>query len=428
MDGHGQTPRLRHRVRVIGDERWMPLEELLNADRTVPRTLSVLRVNVFYAQSWLIVHYMMLGDRTGLLKNGITPYLQRTMDGQESLEAFEAVFGDLEDFERLLRQYLRRVRYQALEIDKPRNIDPDGFTATVLTEEQLDTRRGSYFVHRGLNEQGRAALDRALQLNPDNALAHEALGLLQYRAGSREEAKASFEKALSLNGTLFLPRYYLSFLDTAARPEDGGMSRAQVHLERAVQMNPYHAPSLARLALLYHSRGDKKELALTLARRAAGLSSTYAYAYVAQGVTAKANGMWAEARAALEAAVRLAPDYEYAQRELEDLERQQEEAERIRQHPFTGSWAFDGVRAWIQIDEDGRALHCAISRNGIERRTGILSGSEVTWTTIMPDGSEVESSSTVAIVGGELRFETGLGEFMLRRVPGVAAACEPIFD
>lgn len=423
---------------TVRNERWMSFEELLSADRTVTNSLSPRWTTVFYAQSWLILHYVMLGDRTGRLREGITPYLQLTRNGEASVDAFVEVFGDLEDFEQLLRQYLRRFQYQALEIDKPRNIEPESYTATVLSEDQLAARRGSFFVHRRFDEEGRAALDRALQLNPDNALAHEALGLLQYRTGSPEEAKASFEKAASLNGTLFLPRYYLSILDTTARPEDGGMPRAQVHLERAVQMNPYHAPSLARLALIYGSRGEKKELALTLARRAEALSPTSPYAYVAHGVTARAAGMFAEARAAFEAALRLSPDYEYAQRELEGLERvrkaeederirQIEDAERVRQYPFAGSWAFDGVRAWIQIGEDGKALHCAITANGIERRTGNLSGSEVTWTSLMPDGSEVENGSTVSIVGGELRFETELGEYMLRRVARVSVACRPIF-
>ena len=45
------------------------------------------------------------------------------------------------------------------------------------------------------------------------------------------------------------------------------------------------------------------------------VSPTWAYAYVAQGVAAKANGMIVEARFALERAQRLAPDYELAQTE-----------------------------------------------------------------------------------------------------------------
>jgi len=149
---------------TVRNERWMSFEELLSADRTFTNSLSARWTTVFYAQSWLIIHYMMLGDRTGRLREGITPYLQLTMNCQPSVDAFEAVFGDLEDFEQLLRQYLRRFQFQAIEIDKPRNIDAESYSATVLSEDQLAARRGSYFVHRRFDEEGRAALDRALQL------------------------------------------------------------------------------------------------------------------------------------------------------------------------------------------------------------------------------------------------------------------------
>ncbi len=158
-----------------------------------------------------------------------------------------------------------------------------------------------------------------------------------------------------------------------------------------------------------------------MARRAAALSPTYAYAHMAPGFAAKANGFFAEARVALETTVRLAPDYEFARTELEEVKR-------IQQYPMSGSWAFEGIRGWLQIDVDGRALRCRITRSGIARETGALAGSVVTWTTPAADGSVTKISDTVSVAGAELRLKTEQGEFLLRRTAGLPAACEPIFD
>jgi hypothetical protein len=102
-----------YNLQILADERWIPLEELLGADRAYTNSLSERRTSVFYAQSWVLVHYILLGDRTGELSGGFTPYLQATMSGQPSVEAFEAAFDDLDDIETQIRRYLQRFRYNA---------------------------------------------------------------------------------------------------------------------------------------------------------------------------------------------------------------------------------------------------------------------------------------------------------------------------
>lgn len=417
---------------ILERERWMPLEDLLAADHGFTRTLSAHRSSIFYAQSWLIIHYALIGDRSGRLAGAVTPYLQNVMGGQSSVAAFEATFGELEAFERELRQYMQRYRFQALHLDPPRGIDRETFTATPLTPDQFQARLGSFFVHTGRRDEGRAALDLALQINPDEATAHEAMGVLHYRADDREEARASFERAVSLNGTLYLTPYYLALIERSGSSDPEAMDRARAHLERAVQMNPYHGPSLAHLAMQYAYAPDEAELALTLARRAAGVSPDYPYAYAAQGVAARENGLLREARAALEMAVLLSPDYEFARTTLEEVVEWLD-------YPFSGTWAAEGVRMWLQVDIDGRAMRCSFTRLGLSRRAGVLADRAFDWAD-PPAGDEPAATATggppvadrepVRIEAGRLFLDTGQGEVELRRRSRYRPpqACEPILD
>lgn len=191
-------------------------------------------------------------------------------------------------------------------------------------------------------------------------------------------------------------------------------------LERAVQMNPFHAPSLARLAILYASTGEQTELALTLARRAAAASPDDSFAYIAQGVAAKQNGLTIEARAALETSLRLAPGYQLAQTELEEVKR-------IQQYPMSGAWTSE-AGLWLQIDVDGTTLRCRLTRSGAARQTGTLAGSVITWTTPTADDTGVESRDNVELAGGRLRLENEQGEILLWRVDAMPGACDPLFN
>ncbi|MGD8329207.1 MAG: tetratricopeptide repeat protein [Acidobacteriota bacterium] len=409
-------------MQILENERLLPLEELLTADRAFVDSLSAYRVNAFYAQSWALIHYMMLGDRTHGYSERITPYLQYVRDGQTSVEAFEAAFGAIEDLEREVDQYLHRFRFQALRIDRPQGIEDADHAARPLAAHEYHARVGDYFVHTGHPEEARAELDEALRLDPNDSVAMEALGVLAYRNGDAEEARARFEQAASLNGALSLSRYYLAIIDMASGLDAAGRERVKANLERAVQMNAAHAPSLARLALLYDSAGEQPDLALTLARRAASLSPDSPFAQLAHGITAKSNGQMIEARRALATATRLAPDYAPARAELEEVER-------ILEHPLSGSWAFEGLQGWVQFDVDGRALRCRVVMGGrLARDTGTVDGSSVTWIERAADGAVTESFETASLEGGTLHLDSERASFTLRRTRYVPESCEPLFE
>lgn len=75
----------------------------------------------FYGTSWLLTHYLQIhglaNDRE--LGGKTRDYLARYHEGQDSVEAFEEVFGPLDEFDRVIASYARQSRLPVLNWTKP---------------------------------------------------------------------------------------------------------------------------------------------------------------------------------------------------------------------------------------------------------------------------------------------------------------------
>ena len=92
-EGGGFRPRdagpPRERVRILSERRLMPLERLLTLD-TLPDAPE--ERWLFYAQSWAIVHFLLLGQENAP-PNQIVTYLEAIRSGQSRDSAFQQAFG-----------------------------------------------------------------------------------------------------------------------------------------------------------------------------------------------------------------------------------------------------------------------------------------------------------------------------------------------
>jgi hypothetical protein len=100
-----------HEGHVYGlRERFIPLTELLAVDHRSPLYNEGDRRSIFYAESWALVHYLMIGNpqREGQLAKYLTKYA----DGVPNDRAIKEAFGVTEaQLEKELRQYVQQSRY-----------------------------------------------------------------------------------------------------------------------------------------------------------------------------------------------------------------------------------------------------------------------------------------------------------------------------
>jgi len=98
---------------------------------------------------------------------------------------------------------------------------------------------------------------------------------------------------------------------------EGDYEGAIVELERAVELNPQHAPALFHLAYICDLRGDD-ERAMELYKRCAALRPTYTNALVNLGVLYEDRGQYDEAIACYRRVLSVEPDHPRARLFLKD--------------------------------------------------------------------------------------------------------------
>jgi len=254
----------------LNQQKLLPLEALLSAGHDSPYYNESNKASVFYAQSWALTHFLLF-DKTSRENQWLVKYLTKTANGQPPMEAAEQVFGDLKLFARKFDNYIRQQVFLAIKAKPDTVIDEKTFPARALNEAEAAALVGDFHVHTNRPVEAKAALERALALDPKSALAHESFGVYYLRQQNWEEAARWFEKAVQLDSKSFLAYYHAAVLVV----QRGGMAdeseTAASRLRRAIELNPAFAPAYSTLAGLYTAQDEKLEEALTLARRAASL-------------------------------------------------------------------------------------------------------------------------------------------------------------
>ncbi len=105
-----------HLDRLRG-RKLLPLEALFSVDRSSPYYTEKNMVSIFYAQSWALTHYLMIGDETGQAKTMLGKYLNLLQNDVDHQEALQQSFGDLKALEEKLESYVRKHQFVGLEMD-----------------------------------------------------------------------------------------------------------------------------------------------------------------------------------------------------------------------------------------------------------------------------------------------------------------------
>lgn len=382
---------------MLREEELLPLSELLAASVGDPATApEAHRSAMFYAQSWALVHYIMFGAERDALRPRMNVFLAAVEDGASPVAAFESQIGSVEAMDEALRRYVRRSELTALRMDRPETPDPSEFLARALPPAEARARLAQYYALTRRRVEAESHVAEALALAPASALAQETAGYLRYLDGDKSEAVERFEAARRLDGSRALTFYFLAQMraETLAGLDD--LAYVRESFERAASLDPLHAPSLARLSLLYRGEPGKRETALALADRASALAPDDAVARTAFGIALKQAGRIEEAVAELESALRLDPASALAREELE-------EARQASAFPMFGVWQYESYQLWLRVDAEGRALRCRVDTDGtLHWDEGRIDASELSWS----DGA-VESVSLEhgRLVLGGVRYD-----------------------
>ena len=233
----------------------LPIPDLLRADYSSDFYLREDRSAFFYAQSWLLAHYLVLGRAGG--RESLRDYLAAIAQGGEAVAAFRNAFGeDPASLMPRLRSYLDATALPVARVPVPAAADVDAPALTSPSPGEVDGLLGDLLLHQDRSREARRHLERSLAADPGSGAAREGLAAVALRQARWDEARAQLRAALDRepDSPLALYRYADKLVIEASRRgevlSDADTDAAVAALEKAVRQVPHFADAAELLARL----------------------------------------------------------------------------------------------------------------------------------------------------------------------------------
>jgi tetratricopeptide (TPR) repeat protein len=259
-------------LRLLAHEPLLPLAELFAVTRDSPSYTEREHQRIFYAESWLLTHFLMAGDNAGY-RSRFGDFTTLLREGQNPVPAFtNALRTTLPAVETDLRRYLAAGRFEPIQFNLPANV-AGGKTVAVrkLTPVENYFRLGDELLRIDRLDDAEKFFTDAQKLAPASPLPYEGLGLLAVRREQRDEALREFKAAFARGSTSFLAHYLYASeklrLAADARGWRGSLPKntaAEIHAEllKSIVLMPYFGPAHELFGSLEMAQGGDLTLAL----------------------------------------------------------------------------------------------------------------------------------------------------------------------
>ena len=251
---------------LLRQNRLLPLATLFVIDTASPYYHEENKGSIFYAESWALTYYLELKnsrDKT----NQLVDYAQLLSQHVDAVTAATRTFGDLKQLQSALEVYVRQGTFQYFRIPGATDVDDSAFQSHALTNVQADAVRADFLAYNQRSADARALLDRILQEDPNNVLAHETMGFLEFQEHHIDEARNWYAQAVKLDSQSYLAHYYFAAISMNGPLDEAGETQVENSLRASIKLNPSFAPSYDRLAafLAMHHRNldEARMMALT---------------------------------------------------------------------------------------------------------------------------------------------------------------------
>lgn len=287
---------------------FLPLDRLFAIDHDAPEYNESTRAGVFYAQSWLIVHYL-VGRAREEGPEKFNDFLNRLAAGESADEACRGALGmDLAALEQALRGYVNRPSFEYIRM-RFTELPPEPEIAIQPVGRGAILTALAGYLAQVQPEDGSAAsshLEAALEASPGSGDALAIAAYLEAREGRLEVAAERFDRALAgsprkashlvlypglrlREGAAALPKQDLQTLRTALRRATrldpglgeahallgfsylGGASKEAAEgrqaLERASELLPARPEIAYNLAMLQANAGEFAAARATIGSR-----------------------------------------------------------------------------------------------------------------------------------------------------------------
>jgi tetratricopeptide (TPR) repeat protein len=240
---------------LLRQSKLMPLPALFAVDHSSPYYHEENKGSIFYGESWALTHYLELKDYRDKTDR-LTQYAQLLAQNVDNVTAATRAFGDLKQLQSTLEGYVRQGSFQYLRIPGATDVDDSAFQSRPLSTSQADAVRADFLAYNDRGADARALLTHVLQDDPNNVLAHETMGFLEFRERHMDEARNWYAQAVKLDSQSYLAHYYFAAITMNASMNATEQSQVESSLRASIKLNPNFAPSYDRLGAFLAMRSS----------------------------------------------------------------------------------------------------------------------------------------------------------------------------
>ena len=269
-------------VLYLRQEKLIPLETLFAVDRRSPLYNESDKRGVFYAESWVLLHYLMHGN-DGQHRPQLWQFLDNVVAGVPVATAFQQVFQtDFKTLEKALKSYVQRngypVQYFILNEKVSSEVE---MQSAPLTEAEGQFYMGDLLLHSHQYDRAEKYLRQAVALDSNLAQAHASLGMLKMYQRNFDEAKQHLRRAVAGDSKSYLAHYYYAYVLSREGMDEGGMVMSyppetanlmRAELKKSIDLKPDYAESYHLLAFINLITGEQLDESIKMLKRAMELS------------------------------------------------------------------------------------------------------------------------------------------------------------
>lgn len=247
-------PEPRH-LYLLQNNKLMPLEQLFAVTNYQLHQFGEHSQNIFYAESWALVHYLLQGGKVDSLAKLLDALSHNVPPKKAFEDAFQTTYAQMESE---LRKYVGASKYNYTQIlFKSKLLFDDSMTVTPVNESLSNAYLGDLLVHTNQADDAEPFLQQALTLDPNSTIANTALGMARVRQHKFAEARTYLEKAVSGDRTSHLALFHYAYLLSREAGGEFGMvgtfspevaARIRESLKKAIAINPAFTESYELLA------------------------------------------------------------------------------------------------------------------------------------------------------------------------------------
>ncbi|HEY7856657.1 MAG TPA: DUF1570 domain-containing protein [Terriglobales bacterium] len=241
----------RDNLEILQNRALLPVSVVISAGVNTPEWNRTDRRELFDAESWALVHYLLTNDQQEHTHQ-LQTYIAR-LATQAPEAAAVSTFGDLDQFQKTLVGYTRHLAFTAMAVNVSTKTDKKTYIVEPIPLERAEATRADFMVNDERFTDARLQLEAALKQDPSDAAAMASMGLLEWRQKNDEAARHWYQQSIQLDASDYLTQYRFGRLSLESPTPGSATADAAIEssFRAAIKLNPQFAPAYDGLARLF---------------------------------------------------------------------------------------------------------------------------------------------------------------------------------